>query len=262
MIDLHLHVLPAVDDGAAGGDESREMLSWWAGLGFTDLVTTPHLYDTLDERYWKSVERAFGEARLWAEEVGITLHQGFESMLTPRLAWQLEAGDPRTLGSSRAVLIELPFFQWPGFTESSLFDVQAAGYRPILAHPERYSAVQDDTDKALGLAERGVILQVTHGSLTGALGKRPKRVAERLLEEEIPVILASDAHSTGHRLRSIEDGLRRAEALVGEQRTRDMSLAFPRALLFDEPLPELSSRTPGPQAEATGGRLRRLFGVR
>ena len=98
------------------------------------------------------------------------------------------------------LLVELPFVGWPTFTERVLFDVQAAGYRVLLAHPERYEAVMNDPDVLIPLRERGILMQLTTGSLAGLFGKRSKEVSEQLLREGSIDILASDAHSAGRDL--------------------------------------------------------------
>ena len=140
MLDLHLHILANVDDGPGDRDESEAMLRLASSIGFTHLVATPHLHEPLASPYRERV----AEERNWlasvAAEVGITLKDGFEIRLSPDLGRRLESGEPVTLGGSRAVLVELPFAGWPTFTDQALFDVMSAGFRPLLAHPDRYAA--------------------------------------------------------------------------------------------------------------------------
>jgi protein-tyrosine phosphatase len=170
-----------------------------------------------------------------------------------------------TLAGGPTVLVELPFVGWPIFTEQVLFDVQAAGFRPLLAHPERYAGVQGDVSRALTLVERGVSLQVTIGSLAGLFGKRAQRVAEELLRQDAVHALATDAHTAGQRIETVVHGLERARTIVGPDRLHQLVVANPAAMLRGEPLPpaEPIRSTPDPEGgwfgalRRAGHRLRR-----
>ncbi|CAN5755566.1 tyrosine-protein phosphatase [soil metagenome] len=259
MIDLHLHVLPAVDDGAADDFETRTMLERWAGFGFTELVSTPHLNGSLTPIYEAEVGDALERAAAMAEDLGISLMAGFEIMLQPDLPGRLESGERLSLGGSTAVLVEVPFLQWPSFTEDTIFGLQAAGFQPVLAHPERYAAVQDDPRRALALAGRGVVLQVTYASLAGVLGKPVQRTAELLLQSDAMMVLASDAHSNGRRLLAIPRGADRAGELVGDGRLRQLMVDNPAALLAGEALPDPVKIEPAESPAGPIGRVKRLF---
>jgi protein-tyrosine phosphatase len=239
MIDLHLHLLPAVDDGAASIDISLAMLDLADDLGFTTLVATPHLDGALRSTYESKVRHALATLIEAATQHGsmIAIELGFEIQLAPDLPARLAAGERSCLAGSETVLVELPFAGWPNFAEQTLFDLQTLGARPLLAHPERYSAVQSDIGKALDVVERGVMLQVTIGSLVGLFGKPAQRIAEQLLREDAATVLASDAHSAGQRFVSVADGLARAEQLIGPGRARQLVYDNPKALLENKPLP-------------------------
>jgi len=236
VLDLHLHILANVDDGPADRDESEAMLRLAASIGYTQLVATPHLHEKLGSPYQERV----ADERHWlssvAEEVGITLGGGFEIRLSPDLGKRLESGEPVTLAGSRTVLVELPFAGWPTFTDQALFDVMTAGFRPLLAHPERYTAALDNPDLIYALHDRGVMMQLTTGSLAGLFGRRSREVAEQFLRDDVVEILASDAHSAGRRFVSVAEGIARAEELVGARRTAQLTDDNPRALLADQQL--------------------------
>jgi protein-tyrosine phosphatase len=226
------------------------MLRLAGSLGYTDLVATPHLHDRLAAPYSERVT----EERAWlvsvARELGIDLRPGFEIRLSPDTARQLEAGDPITLAGSRTALVELPFAGWPVFTDQALFDIMTAGFRPLLAHPERYAAALDNPRLIYALHERGVLLQLTTGSLAGLFGKRSREVAEQFLCDGIVDVLASDAHSAGRRFVSVAEGIARATDLVGYERVDQLTQANPAALLADQPLPPPAVTRPGTGAES------------
>ncbi len=237
MLDLHLHILANVDDGPGDRDESEAMLRLASSIGFTHLVATPHLHEALASPYKDRVAEEQSWLSSIAEEVGITLKNGFEIRLSPDLGKRLESGEPVTLGGSRTVLVELPFAGWPTFTDQALFDVMTSGFRPLLAHPERYAAALDNPDLIYALHDRGVMMQLTTGSLAGLFGKRSREVAEQFLRDGIVEILASDAHSAGRRFVSVAEGIARAKELLGSERTQQLTVDNPRALLTGQPLP-------------------------
>jgi protein-tyrosine phosphatase len=249
MIDVHLHLLPAVDDGAASIDISIEMLRLASSLGFTSLVATPHLDGPLLPAYEAKVREAHSTVLAAAESNGIpiAIDLGYEIQLSPDLPGRLASGERCRLADSTTVLVELPFSAWPNYAEQTLFAIQTLGLTPLLAHPERYLAVQDDIEKVLTLVQRGVIQQVTFGSLSGLFGKRAQRVAEHIVKADAATVLASDSHSAGNRFLSVSDGLARAEQLIGPSRARQLAYDNPKALIESRPLP-----TPAPLVESDG----------
>lgn len=205
-------------------------------MGFYRLVTTPHLIDPLEDAYHSHISTTLAEVRAVAEPMQIEVMLGYEALLTPDLPARLAGGEPVTLAGSRAVLVELPFAAWPRHAETTLFALQTAGFRPILAHPERYRTLIDDPNRGIQLADRGVILQLTIGSLAGLFGKRVQHTAETWLRAGAIDLVATDAHSAGHRLSAVPKGLTRLERLVGAAEVRRLTADVPAALLRDAPL--------------------------
>jgi protein-tyrosine phosphatase len=247
MIDLHLHLLPGVDDGAASLDVSKGMIALARDVGFATLVATPHLDGPLSGEYRARVAAAWSQVAPIAAVEGVQVALGYEIKLAPDLVHRLESGEPVTLGGGKSVLVELPFVGWPNYTEHALFELLAAGYRPLLAHPERYVEAHRDVDRLIRLADGGVSLQVTFGSLCGLFGRRAREVAEELLRRDVATVLATDAHSAGQRFESVRQGGDRAAAIVGTARYRQLVHDNPEALLHDRPLP-----TPAPATARDG----------
>jgi protein-tyrosine phosphatase len=237
MIDLHSHLLPGIDDGAPTLDVSIAMLDAYAANGFRTVAATPHLMQRLDDAYATAVAGAFALVEPHARERGIALVRGYEIRLAPDLPAQLRDHAPVTLDGTDVVLVDLPFTEWPLYADTTLFAVQTTGYRVVLAHPERYSAIQDDPARADDLVARGIALQVTIGSLSGAFGKRARRAAEALLERGVVQLLATDAHSAGHRMAAVPAGLERLRALIGDGGIHQLLVEAPAMLLNGDGLP-------------------------
>ena len=211
MIDMHLHVLPAIDDGAKDMDEATAMLSTLKAMGFDRIVATPHLMEPLSDAYHLQAIKAMNQISHIAAEVGIAMGLGYEHLLTGTLARRLKEGEPSTLAGSHAVLVELPFMHWPADTAHSLYTLRDAGYQPVLAHPERYLDAVSSPHLVTDAAVHGAVPQLTTGSFIGLYGADAQRLcrmlARDLLERDLPFILSSDGHSNGRRLTSVADGL-------------------------------------------------------
>lgn len=248
MIDLHNHLLPGLDDGAPSADVTRRMLEQAARFGYGTIVATPHLPDRLVGPYRSAVAERLAHVTGYAGDHGITVAGGYEVFLTPDLPRRLAEGEPSTLAGTGSILVEVPFVGWPAYTEATLFALQTAGYRPILAHPERYRAVQRDPDLAIALARRGVLLQLTLRSLVGS-SREIRRVAERLLTAGAISVVASDAHGDDHRLAAVPAGLARLTELVGAQTTDRLARANPAAILAGAPIRPLYAVVPAERPE-------------
>lgn len=237
MIDLHLHILPGVDDGAADISVSRAMLRQAQHQGYTYLVATPHLVDRLTETFQNQVLAAVDAVQDIATPFGIQILSGYEIVLTPDLPHRLSRDEPITLAGSMAVLVELPITVWPTYTETTLFTMQTAGYRPILAHPERYLTLQRDPELGIRMAEQGIGLQVTTAAINGLFGKATQKLVDRWLLAGAVQVVASDAHSVGRRMTEVPAALTRLERLVGSVEMCRLTTDAPQALLTDNVVP-------------------------
>lgn len=216
MIDLHIHLLPGIDDGAQSWEETVAMCRMAAAEGCAELVATPHQRTPS----WNNTDRA-RLAELLAEAqraVGTTpkLHLGGEIRVDSEL---LEALDrhPESglnpLGESRYLLLELERDGPTSDPFELLHEVRVAGWTPILAHPEFIAPIAEDLGLARALVESGALLQVTAMSVTGEFGRRAEEVSSDLLDAGLVHFVASDAHSPRWR----PPGLRRAYDTIAER---------------------------------------------
>lgn len=200
MIDLHNHILPGVDDGAADLAESLAIARQFLSEGVTAVAATPHL-DPLRGTGTRAPEARQAVAglneALSEADVALTVRSGSEVFLTPDVPALLAAGMVATIADGPWVVVELPFDHRPTYLEDTLLRIEAAGYRPILAHPERYRFVQRDAETLDHLADRGLVLQLTAPGLLGEYGTRVRRAAERLLLRGRYALASSDRHHPG-----------------------------------------------------------------
>jgi protein-tyrosine phosphatase len=236
-VDLHLHLLPNVDDGPSRLDECEAMFRFFSQLGVRRLAATPHLHGALDERTRSVVEAGLEAIAPLSQQFGISVTPGFEVLLTPDVPQRLADGEPIGYAGTNAVLVELPFEFWPEQSAEIIFQIQTAEFQPVLAHPERYVMAQQDPKLALELADRGVIMQVTYASLAGVNGRSARALGEQIIRDCPKVILATDAHGNGTRLRAFDAGLARATEIVGPVRAAQLAASNPVSILENQPFP-------------------------
>ncbi|MFL5944266.1 MAG: CpsB/CapC family capsule biosynthesis tyrosine phosphatase [Gaiellaceae bacterium] len=193
FVDCHSHVVPSGDDGAATIDDGLALCRSAAEHGTGVLFATPHVWThfTLTLQREVEIREAFEVMR---GRTAVELRLGYE--LTP--APPLLDEDPHryVLEGTDRVLLEVPFTGPPDLVFALAEHVEAAGLRPVIAHPERTESVLDDPLVADELAARGWTLQVNATSLTGRHGEEPEALAWSLVERGLAGIVASDGHRT------------------------------------------------------------------
>lgn len=250
MYDLHSHILPGVDDGPENLEDAVEMARVAAGLGTTAMVATPHRKDVTERHSVHDVRERLGAFNMELEERGIVLEilMGMENHLDMELPDAFSQGLALPIAGSRYALVEMPFFGRPNYLEEVLFQLQLSGVTPLLAHPERIEAVQRDPDLLAKFVERGMLSQITAGSIVGHFGGSVKRLTHSLLRRGLVHVIASDTHyAHGPRSPLLSEGVDAAAALVGEERAQAMVVDTPKAILGDQPIefePPTSDRAP------------------
>lgn len=193
MIDLHSHILPEQDDGAQSLQDSLAMARMAVDSGITAMAATPHCADDRTREVyaaWQLLREALEE-----NEIPLRLYLGMEIFGTPKTARMLREGKLFTLNGSRYPLIEFSF-RSDGEEETQILrSVCRSGFRPVVAHPERYGYVQQDPELVNRWCRMGCLIQVNRGSLLGRFGRNAQRMAFELVDRGFATVVASDAHS-------------------------------------------------------------------
>lgn len=236
MIDLHAHVLSGIDDGPTTLAESLELAMSAAAGGIRVLAATPHvssLYPTSADE----MHRAASDLRRALVDAGIDLELVPGGEIALNWIDQLSAAELRRFGlggNPGYLLIEFPDYGWPADLATTIMGLQAGGFRPVLAHPERNAEVQAAPERLRPLVEEGVLVQLTAPALDGRLGRRAAATARRLLELGLAHLLASDAHA----LKGREIGLRNAAQELGNEKLeRWLTEEMPGAIVSGTRLP-------------------------
>lgn len=263
MIDLHCHMLPGIDDGPQHLEVSLAMARMAVADGIAFTACTPHIYPGLYENERPGIEQAVEAFRLQLAEAGLPLQLGVgaDTHLVPGLVGQIRDGLVPTLCGSRYLLLEPPHHVAPPRFNESLFELMAAGYVPVITHPERLSWIESHYPVLLEALRQGAWMQITAGSLTGRFGRRPRYWAERMLDEGRVHILATDSHHSDKRPPLLAEARHAAALRLGADEAERLVRTRPQAILDDLP-PEQVPAPPAPPAEPPRrpGFLRRLLG--
>lgn len=200
MIDIHCHILPGVDDGAKDLEETEQMLRMAYGEGIRTILATPHfsegMTDEVRERRKEAYARTARLARTIARD--LTVLPGGELFYSERAVEELRAGKIWTLNRTAYVLVEFPIFANFAYIRQAVQRLQCAGYEPVIAHIERYAALDGD-DKLQTLKDMGALLQMNASTLTAKAGWRERRHLVHILRKKYVDLIGTDAHGSTHR---------------------------------------------------------------
>ncbi|MCZ2258567.1 tyrosine-protein phosphatase [Sporosarcina sp. G11-34] len=209
MLDMHAHILPAVDDGPKTLEESIQLIEIAIAEGITDMIATPHAYSP---HYDVSKEQVLEKLMALQREVekrglSINLHAGQEIRIQDFVPEKLESGEALTLAGSKYMLLELPSSGIPAYTVPVIQAILSMGIVPIIAHPERNRAIAEKPSRLSRLVNHGALAQVTAGSLAGHFGKGVQSLSMHLIEANLIHSYGSDVHNSKTRPALFEKGL-------------------------------------------------------
>ena len=197
--DLHSHLIPGIDDGSKSLEESLAMLNRFAELGYKKVITTPHIMSDFYKNTPEIILGGLDKLRTGLKEAGI--HIEIEAAAEYYLDFHLEeliaAKNILSFGENH-VLFELSFSNEPPRVKEVIFQFQTQGYKPIMAHVERYPFYFNDFDKIEDFKNRGCLIQLNINSLSGQYGPAVKKMAEQMIEKDLVDVIGSDCHHLGH----------------------------------------------------------------
>ena len=243
-IDLHTHILPGVDDGPESIEHSVELIAKSVRQGAVGIAATPHRSSWDYRESVTAMEERLGRLRQTCSDAGldVELYVGGETFLVPELVRPEETLEIVTLNKSRYLLFELPFNYYPPYVEELVFELQLRGYKPVLAHAERYTHYHQDVNRIIKLLERGVLAQVNAGSLAGNHGSAERMTAEIMLEHRMAHFVASDSHSVDARPPAVAGNYARLVELVGPEAAHKLVMGVPRMIVRDEDVPQVEPK--------------------
>ncbi len=232
MIDIHTHIIPNIDDGAKTVEETYAMLEKAQKMGFTDIIATSHYMENqyeVEQVKRQAVVEALNRVTL-EKGLDIKIHNGSEIYVNPNLVTLIKEKKASTLSGSRYVLFELPMNSKVNYLEQLIFEIQANGLVPIIAHPERYQYVQENPNFVVNLITKGVLFQANFASIGGYYGKRAKKTLIRLLKANAIHFLAVDAHNH-EKYDIIQEQIQKLKKIISKEQLEQLTTVNPNHIL-------------------------------
>lgn len=239
MIDFHSHIIPNIDDGSTSMKDTINMINEARQAGFTEIISTSHYiqkYYDLDcferEKILDIIKKKVSEKK----EINIKLYLGSEIYFTPEIIELVKNKKASTINNTRYLLFELPMNTKSLFVKEMVYELMQNGYIPIIAHPERYSYVQENIRYIEELASMGVLFQSNYGSIIGMYGNSAKKTLKKLLKNNLISFLGSDVHRTGQIYPKIPKALKKLRKILSAEELEKLTTLNAQKVLKDEDL--------------------------
>ena len=198
-IDIHSHLLPGIDDGAKTFEDTLSLTKALQGFGVSQFITTPHIIQHVWDNTHEQI-RVKSETTILALEknnITVPFKAAAEYLMEDQFVHLFQAGELLTL-KDNYVLVEMSYINAPIQLYSILFDLQVAGYIPVLAHPERYLFYQNNFNEYAKLKKAGCLFQLNLLSIVGYYGTGIMKTADQLLQKGMYTYVGSDVHHNNH----------------------------------------------------------------
>lgn len=194
--DIHSHLIPSIDDGVKTLDESISIIKEMHSLGFKRIITTPHIMNHRFPNTKETITSGYEKVKkeLIKRDIDIRLEMAAEYYYDEHFIELVRKKDLLTFGDNY-VLFEFSYTTKPFRIEQTVYELLSLGYKPVLAHPERYSYYSSDYKKYDSLKDLGLLFQINLNSLNSFYGKKPKKAAEYLVDNNLVDFVGSDIHA-------------------------------------------------------------------
>ena len=240
LIDLHCHILPHVDDGPGGIEDSLKIAECAAADGIRAIVATPHAHNGVYVNAPAQVAKHFRclQQEIERAQIPLNIYPGAEVRIHQGMEYSLKEDRIGSINDTgQYLLVEFPHdVVLPG-TRDALFQLFINHITPILAHPERNTALQRNPEILAGLVDMGCLVQLTAMSITGEFGSDAMAYAHFLLREGQAHVIASDAHDAVNRPPILSSAMKEAARILGDPGMAEaMVNQNPRAILHGKPI--------------------------
>ena len=209
-VDIHSHLLPAIDDGSPNLDVSMQLIRQMCELGFKKIITTPHISELYPNNGDSVLDGLYKVNRqLKVEGIKVELTVGAEYMINDIFEQLIISDEPLLTLPNKHILVEMPHLSEPVNLYKVLSLLKSKGYTPVLAHPERYRFYNKNLTQYEKLKDYGCLFQVNMLSMVGYYGSAVSDCAWLLLNEEMIDFIGSDLHHQRH-IEAINNGMNTA----------------------------------------------------
>ena len=235
LVDIHCHIIPEVDDGAASIRETANLLQKEYQDGVTEIILTPHFRRGMFETPQDVIEKQFAKVQRMVQRsrTGMKVYLGCEYHMHPQMVQDLNEGRRPTMAGSRYVLLEFSSLHSYAQIRNQVYVLAASGYVPIIAHVERYPCLLKRPVLIRELCELGAKIQLTSDSVLGEEGWRIRQFCRLLLKEHCVDYIATDAHNMRERSPQLQKCARYIESKFGEKYAEKIFIRNPRKIIKD-----------------------------
>lgn len=209
MIDLHCHILTAVDDGSQTIESSIEMAKEAYREGIDKILVTPHHMDGEYINHKKEIIEKTDNFQkiLYDNGINIEIRPGQEVHINGNLLDAIENDDILYTSNQgqRYLMLELPHNEVPKYTSDMIFEIKLNGIIPIIVHPERNLGIMNNPDILYDLVEQGCLTQITATSYVGGFGSKIQKFTEQIIDAKLGFMFSSDAHNLSGRRFRVEE---------------------------------------------------------
>lgn len=236
MFDMHCHILPEVDDGARSDSMALRMLRQAMEQGITAVFLTPHCqpdrwqYDPQDLRRRAAALRALARE----QEIPVEIYLGTEVRWSPSVPDRLAEGRCLTMADTDYVLVEFSTGDPLARIEKAVYSLLTAGYRPIIAHAERYESLRRAIRQLEDWVEDGVLIQCNASALAGQDGMMTTMFVTKLMKRGLIHLVGTDAHTDRWRKPELQPCVQALEKKYGPEQVEELLVDNPRRLLRGE----------------------------
>ena len=232
MIDFHSHILPGIDDGSRSIEQTIRMLKEAKEAGFTKIISTSHYM----EGYYESDETERIELLNEVQKniSGIELYLGNEKYITNNMIDLIQNKQASTINNSKYVLFEFPLSAKSMNDKEVIYRLIENGFVPVIAHPERYSYVQDNPEYIEELAEMGALFQANYGSIIGMYGKKAEKTLKKLLKNDLIRFFGTDSHRIDQVYTKMPKILKKLHKVLSDEEIEEFTVINPQKVLNNE----------------------------
>lgn len=232
MIDFHSHILPNIDDGSRNIEQSEKIVKEAQDAGFTKIIATSHYIEKYYEYNEEERIKLIEQVRKQSCDVDIVL--GNEIFFTEDMIKLIKEKKASTINNSRYILFELPMNSKPMNAKEVVYRLIEEGYIPIIAHPERYTYVQENIEYVRELFEMGTLFQSNYGSIIGMYGKKAEKTIKRLLKEKLIQFLGSDVHYENQIYPKIPKAIKKIRKILSDEELKELTTINAQKVLNNE----------------------------
>lgn len=196
-VDMHSHLIPGIDDGSKTMEESLQLIKRLADFGLRKIITTPHIMSEYYRNTPEIIHMGLEDLRkaVLAEGISTEIEAAAEYYMDEILLEKIKAGEELLTFGDNYILVETGFINKPQMLLETIFQLEMAGFKPILAHPERYQYLIADKGLLEDLIDRNILFQINLLSLTGFYSKQVKDFGEMLVERDLVRFFGTDCHN-------------------------------------------------------------------